>query len=109
MRKYRNITNSELTKLGVVREWDESIASRLRPGAKLLWIHYHRKQYTQKHNDNKCFIRSVEIINISEYDIITNFGKYSLQTGRSLHSTYKSIRPCDCYGRLYLPKNLYNV
>jgi hypothetical protein len=27
----------------------------------------------------------------------------------NVHNTYKSIRPCDCYGRLYLPKNLYTV
>jgi hypothetical protein len=106
MRKYRNITDSELTKLGVVREWDASIARTLSPGAKLLWIHHHRKQYPLQDNNDRCFIRSVEIIKVGNDDITTNFGKYSLETGRNIHKTYRSIGSCDCYGRLYLPKNL---
>ena len=109
MRKYRNITDNELAELGVVREWKESIVNSLRPGTKLLWVHHHRKQYTQQNNNDQCFIRTVEIVKIDENHIITNFGKYSLQSGMNVHRTYRSIRPCDCYGRLYLPKHLYTA
>lgn len=108
MRKYRNITDIELTELGVMREWDVSVANALQPGASLLWVHNYRKRYNQKLHD-QCLIRTVEIVKIDNYDITTNFGKYSLQTGRNVHNACGCMRFCDCYGRLYLPQDLYTV
>lgn len=104
MRQYRNITDTELSELGVVRDWDESAAKALHPGINLIWVHNHRKRYASTQNES-CLIRSVEIIKIDQHDITTDFGKYSLKTGRNIHNACGCMRFCDCYGRLYLPRD----
>ena len=104
VKKVRNITDEELTQLGAVREWDYAIAQNLKPDTQLLWVHNRRKKHTSIEQDDPRLIRSVKITKIDAHDITTDFGKYSLETGRNIHEACGCMRFCDCYGRLYLLK-----
>lgn len=106
MRRYRNITEDELSELGAVREWNGSIARTLTPDTQLLWVHNRRQKYTSLEPGDERLLRKVTILKIDDYDITTNFGKYSLETGKNVHDACGCMRFCDCYGRLYLPKEL---
>ena len=107
-KKHRNITDTELSELGVIREWNESNARTLQPETKLLWVHNRRKKYTSIDQNDNRLIRTVTIIKIDDYDITTDFGKYSLETGRNVHGACGCMRFCDCYGRLYLSQKQMN-
>jgi hypothetical protein len=104
MRRYRNITDEELGDLGAIRAWDGSAARSLRPGDTLLWVHNRRQKFTSIPQDDTRLIRNVTILKVDAYDLTTNFGKYSLATGRNVHDACGCMRFCDCYGRLYLPQ-----
>jgi len=107
MRPQRNITDAELSRLKCIREWDESTARTLQPIGKLLWVHNRRRKYTSLDENDSALIKMVDILKIDNYDITTDFGKYSLETGRNVHDPCGCKRFCDCYGRLYLPVNLH--
>lgn len=102
MRPYRNITDEELSFLGAVRDWNSAIAKTLTENSELLWIHNRRKKFTSLEQTDKRLIRRVNVLNIDQYDITTNFGRYSLETGRNVHDACGCMRFCDCYGRHYL-------
>ena len=106
MRRYRNISDEELLGLGAVREWDETAARSLHPGAELLWVHNRRQKYTSLDRNDERLIRTVSIVKVDAYNITTNFGKYALETGRNVHDACGCMRFCDCYGRLYLYDSL---
>ena len=106
MRRYRNISDEELDRLGAVREWDEAIARALQPDTELLWVHNRRQKYTSLDKNDARLIRSVRIVKIDDYNITTNFGKYALETGRNVHDACGCMRFCDCYGRLYIFSDL---
>ncbi len=106
MRKYRNISEEELSSLGAVREWDETTARTLTPETQLLWVHNRRQKYTSLDRNDDRLIRMVKITKVDDYDISTDFGKYSVETGRNVHDACGCMRFCDCYGRLYLSKEI---
>ena len=109
MRRYRNIHDEELDRLGAVREWDETAARSLRPDTELLWVHNRRQKYTSLDKNDERLIRTVRIVKIDDYNITTNFGKYALETGRNVHDACGCMRFCDCYGRLYLYNDLLTM
>ena len=100
MRPYRNITDEELSRLGAIREWDADRARMLTLQSELLWVHNRRKKLSALQGDNNSLIRRVTVLDITDRDIITNFGRYALQTGRNVHKAYY-MQYFDCYGRLY--------
>ena len=102
MRPYRNITDGELSALGAIREWDAERAKTLTLQSELLWVHNRRRKFSSLRQDDERLIRRVTILNITDFDITTNFGRYALQTGRNVHEACGCKRHCDCYGRLYL-------
>jgi hypothetical protein len=101
MRRYRNITDEELEHLGASREWDAAHARSLEPEGELLWVHNRRRKYTSLDMNDERLIRRVKVVKIDGYDITTDFGKYSLETGINVHDACGCMRFCDCYGRLY--------
>jgi hypothetical protein len=103
MRRYRNITDEELERLGATREWDAEKARALRPDHELLWVHNRRQKFSAVNPDDMRLLRRVKVLKIDDYDITTNFGKYAVETGRNVHDACGCMRFCDCYGRLYLP------
>ncbi len=104
MRRYRNITDEELSDLGATREWDALRArSLLAPEGELLWVHNRRQKFSSIEPADARLLRRVKILKIDAYDITTDFGRYSLDTGRNVHDACGCMRFCDCYGRLYLP------
>ena len=105
MRNYRNITDEELSALGVTREWDAQQARALAMQSELLWVHNRRQKFTSLELNDERLIRHVTVLGINDYDITTNFGRYSLENGRNVHDACGCMRFCDCYGRLYLPLN----
>lgn len=102
MRPYRNIADEELSFLGAVRDWNADIAKKLTEKSELLWVHNRRKKFTSLEQDDERLVRRVTILSIDKYDITTNFGRYSLESGRNVHDACGCLRFCDCYGRLYL-------
>jgi hypothetical protein len=101
MRRYRNITDEELKRLGARREWHSGSARKLAPESELLWVHNRRRKYTSLDMNDERLIRRVKVLKIDDFDITTNFGKYSLETGVNVHDACGCMRFCDCYGRLY--------
>ena len=101
MRRYRNITDEELSALGAVREWSADRARELPLKSELLWVHNRRKKLSALQGDNDSLIRRVTVLDITARDIITNFGRYAVETGRNVHKAYY-MQYFDCYGRLYL-------
>lgn len=102
MRTHRNITDEELSSLGAIRDWDADIARTLNLESKLLWVHNRRKKFTSIDQDDERLVRHIQILKINDYDIKTDFGDYSLDSGRNVHDACGCKRFCDCYGRLYL-------
>ncbi len=102
MRPYRNITDEELFSLGALREWNSDIAKALPQNSELLWVHNRRKKFTSIAQHDDRLVRRVNIVKIDQYDITTNFGRYSLENGNNVHDACGCKRFCDCYGRLYL-------
>ena len=94
MRPYRNISDEELASLGAVREWDADSAKRLHPDSELLWVH----QLHQKAAEASRRVRRVKVLEVDDSAIMTNFGRYSLETGRNVNAD------SSCSGRLYLPQ-----
>jgi hypothetical protein len=109
MRPYRNITDEELSALGAIREWSADRARELPLKSELLWVHNRRKKLSALQGDNDALIRRVTVLDITNRDIITNFGRYAVETGRNVHKAYY-MQYFDCYGRLYLlDSNLQNT
>lgn len=107
MRPYRNITDEELSFLGAVRDWNSDIAKTLAENSGLLWVHNRRKKFTSLDQADERLIRRVNVLKIDQYDITTNFGRYSLENGKNVHNACGCMRFCDCYGRLYLLASQY--
>lgn len=102
MHTRRNITDEELSQLGAVRDWNEDIAKTLTINNKLLWVHNRRKKFTSLEQDDRRLIKRVNILGFNNCDIKTDFGDYSLESGKNVHDACGCLRFCDCYGRLYL-------
>jgi len=105
MRPYRNISDSELEALGAVREWDKASLLSLTLSSKILWVHASRERFHRLDAKNSCQLRVITIQKIVGDIIKTDFGSYSLHTGKSLLYPAGSPSYCDCHGQLYLLRN----
>lgn len=105
MRPYRNITDSELEAFGAVREWDKEYLLTITLPAKILWIHSSREKFHRLDPHDPCLVRHITIQKIQGDVLKTDFGSYSLQTGKNLFYACGCKKFCDCYGQLYLLKN----
>lgn len=103
MRPYRNISDTELETLGAMREWDTQKALTLPIPSTLLWVHASREKYHRLDPMDPCLIKTITVQRIQGDVIKTNFGSYSLDTGRNLFYACGCKKFCDCYGQLYLP------
>lgn len=103
MKKYRYISEEELIHHGVNRQWDAEVLRTLQPGTSLLWVHTKRQHYTSLSPNDERLIRKINVVKIDEHHITTDFGKYTLDTGKNVHAACGCKRFCDCYGQLFLP------
>lgn len=106
MRPYRNISDSELEALGATREWDREFLLSLTLPAHILWVHTAREKYHRLDPYDSCLVRTLTIERIQGDVIKTDFGSYSLDTGKNIFYACGCKKYCDCYGQLYpLMKN----
>lgn len=104
MRPYRNISDSELSNLGATREWDAEIAASLSAASPILWVHSAREKFHRLDPMDSCLVKTITIERIQGDVIKTNFGSYSIETGKNIYYSCGCKKFCDCYGQLYLPK-----
>lgn len=105
MRPYRNVSDAELEALGAVREWNQEALHSLPIPSKILWIHTSREKFHRLDPHDPCLMRVITIQRIQGDVIKTDFGSYSLQTGKNLFYACGCKKFCDCYGQLYILKN----
>ena len=103
MKKYRYVHDEELSLHGADRQWDAEKLHTLQPGDSVLWVHTKRAHYTSLSQNDERLIRKINIVKIDQHHIVTNFGKYTLDTGKNVHAACGCKRFCDCYGQLFLP------
>jgi hypothetical protein len=106
MRPYRNISDSELECLGASRAWNSEIARTINVPSTILWVHSAREKFHRLDPMDSCLVKTITIERIQGDVIKTNFGSYSLDTGKNLFYACGCKKFCDCYGQLYLPKAL---
>ncbi|AFV97645.1 MULTISPECIES: hypothetical protein [unclassified Sulfuricurvum] len=105
MRPYRNISDSELESFGAIREWDSHTARSITAPASVLWVHSAREKFHRLDPMNSCLVKTLTIERIQGDVIKTNFGSYSLETGKNIFYACGCKKFCDCYGQLYLLKD----
>ena len=101
MRPYRNINDSELESLGATREWNRDILLSLTLPAPILWVHASREKFHRLDPLDSCLVKTISILRIQGDVIKTNFGSYSLETGKNIFYACGCKKYCDCYGQLY--------
>ncbi|MDD5212651.1 MAG: hypothetical protein PHV62_09580 [Sulfuricurvum sp.] len=104
MRPYRNISDSELESFDALREWDSQKASSLISGSSVLWVHSTREKFNRLDPMDSSLVKTITIERVQGDVIKTNFGSYSLQTGKNIYYSCGCKKFCDCYGQLYLIK-----
>ncbi|MDD2830158.1 MAG: hypothetical protein PHW18_11345 [Sulfuricurvum sp.] len=104
MRPYRNISDSELESFDALREWDSQKASSLIAGSSVLWVHSTREKFHRLDSMDSCLIKTITIERVQGDVIKTNFGSYSIVTGKNIYYSCGCKKFCDCYGQLYLLK-----
>jgi len=102
MRLYRNISDSELQTLGASRNWDKEKALSLPLPCDVLWVHSAREKHNRLDPLDPCLVKKITVLRIQGEVIKTDFGSYSLQTGKNLFYACGCKKFCDCYGQLYL-------
>ncbi|HLD24283.1 MAG TPA: hypothetical protein VJA83_10115 [Sulfuricurvum sp.] len=102
MRPYRNISDSELEALGATREWYKKALLDLPLPAQILWVHSFREKYHRLDPYDPSLVRTLTIERIQGDVIKTDFGSYSLDTGKNIFYACGCKKFCDCYGQLYL-------
>jgi hypothetical protein len=105
MRPYRNISDSELQSLGASREWDSEHVRSLCVPSTVLWVHSTREKFHKLDPMDPSLIKTVTIERIQGDVIKTNFGSYSIDTGKNIYYSCGCKKFCDCYGQLYLIKD----
>lgn len=105
MRPYRNVSDLELETLGAVREWNKESLLSLTLPSKILWIHSSREKFHRLDPLDSCLVRTITLQKVQGDVIKTDFGNYSLDTGKNLFYACGCKKFCDCYGQLYLLKN----
>lgn len=107
MRPYRNISDSELESLEAIREWSKAVILSLPLPSQILWVHSNREKFHRLNPLYSCLVRTITILRIQGDVIKTNFGSYSLETGKNLFYACGCKKFCDCYGQLYLLKEIH--
>lgn len=102
MRPYRNISDSELEALGATREWNREFLLSLALPVQILWVHSAREKYHRLDPYDSCLVRTLTIERIQGDVIKTDFGSYSLDSGKNIFYACGCKKFCDCYGQLYL-------
>lgn len=105
MRPYRNISDSELESFGVIREWDSHTARSITAPASVLWVHSTREKFHRLDLMDSSLVKTITILRIQGDVIKTDFGSYSLETGKNIYYSCGCKKFCDCYGQLYLLKD----
>lgn len=105
MRPYRNISDEELESFGATREWDTQLTASLCVPASILWVHSGREKFHRLDPMDSCLVKIITIERIQGDVIKTNFGSYSLETGKNIYYSCGCKKFCDCYGQLYLIKD----
>jgi hypothetical protein len=106
MRPYHNISDTELESLGGERIWDRQKALSLPLPSTVLWVHSAREKHHRLDPMDPCLVRKITVLRIQGDVIKTDFGSYSLSTGKNLYYACGCKKFCDCYGQLYLLKKL---
>ena len=101
MRPYTIINDTELCALGAAGEWDPESVLNLPIPSEVLWVHTMRQKSDRS---DPSLVKRVRILDISGDVIQTDFGNYSLYTGRSVRDRRGIAHPGDCTGQLYLLK-----
>lgn len=96
-------TEEEIARFAILPEWEAISARSLQKGDRLLWIHTKRAHYTSIPSDDEKMIRHVTVTGMTDDLILTDFGKYRIESGKNQYEACGCKRFCDCYGRLYLP------
>lgn len=104
MRPYRNISDSELASFGAVREWNSRVAASITTPASVLWVHSTREKFHRIEPMDSCLVKKITILRIQGDVIKTDFGSYSIETGKNIYYSCGCKKFCDCYGQLYLLK-----
>ena len=104
MRPYRNISDSELEYLGATREWDVEYLRSLSVPSSILWVHSTREKFHKLDPMDSCLVKKITILRIQGDVIKTDFGSYSIETGKNIYYSCGCKKFCDCYGQLYLLK-----
>lgn len=104
MRPYRNISDSELEQLGALREWNSQSVRSLTVPSLILWVHSTREKFHRLDPMDSCLVKTIIIERIQGDVIKTNFGSYSIDTGKNIFYSCGCKKYCDCYGQLYLLK-----
>jgi hypothetical protein len=102
MRPYRNISDSELEALGATRVWKKEALLNLPLPSPILWVHSFREKYHRLEPYENSLVRTLTIERIQGDVIKTDFGSYSLDTGKNIFYACGCKKFCDCYGQLYL-------
>lgn len=102
MRPYRNISDTELEMLGAQREWEPQKALSLDIPSTILWVHSSREKYHRLDPMDSCLVRTITVQRIQGDVIKTDFGSYSVHTGKNIFQSCGCKKFCDCYGQLYL-------
>ncbi len=102
MRPYVNITDAELEAHGALRSWEPESLDSLRVPAKALWVHAARDKNAASADKIHELVKTVTILDVDEELIRTDFGTYSVKTGKNVFDSCGSKQFCSCYGQLYL-------
>ncbi len=98
MRPYRNINETQLTQFGALQEWDPNLVRSLPLPSRLLWVYAHKEK--NAHSD-EC-IKTITLLRIEDDFLKTDFGTYSLTTGKAIRACDGTRSVVDCRGQLYL-------
>jgi hypothetical protein len=107
MRPYRNISDNDLEILRATRLWDCEKVLTLHLPASILWVHSSREKFHRLDPMDSCLVKTITIERIHGGVIKTNFGSYSVETGKNLYYSCGCKKFCDCYGQLYLLKDMH--
>ncbi len=100
MRPYQNITDDELASLGADRRWDPDLLLALPLPAPVLWVHTQRDKH--RNADQSSLIKRITVTAVCGDVVKTDFGSYSLQSGKNLFYACGFTHIGDCCGQLYL-------
>lgn len=100
MRPYRNINDTQLTQFGALRDWDPNLIRSMPLPSRLLWVYVHK----EKNANSEEWIKTITLLRIENDLLKTDFGTYSLKTGKAIRACDGTRSMVDCRGQLYISK-----